>query len=210
MLSICKQNNADNIFYLLASVCTVSRPSVFPHSALSSPYHHWIDWGCIKSWEGTESGRWTNQKDIPCHITACSAIKQRRRDWEVSPLLLRNWLGICLPGRGGECLILHYLFSFFLPPLLHLLNNFCLDPQVVLLLLFLPLPPSHWGWERCEQVAVWHLAAFPSVNPQQAYTQSVETGQKKKRSGTANKLTAVMRLHLEKRCVAPPQMQNSA
>lgn len=35
-------------------------------------------------------------------------------------------------------------------------------------------------------MAVWHLAAFPSVNPQQAYTQSVETGQKKKKKKTWN------------------------
>lgn len=45
----------------------------------------------------------TNQGDIPCHMTSCSATKREKRGFrEVSHLLLGNWLGIGLPMGGGE------------------------------------------------------------------------------------------------------------
>lgn len=79
--------------------------------------HKQVGWGHRTSWEGTQLKHQTqsDQKDIPYHITSCSAIKEKRGGFRrVSHLLLRNWLGISLPKGGGERLPLHHLFYFLL------------------------------------------------------------------------------------------------
>jgi len=52
--------------------------------------HQGVGWGCTRNWEGTQLGQLTptDQRDIPCHITSCSAYKadgrrKKRWTWEV-------------------------------------------------------------------------------------------------------------------------------
>jgi len=64
---------------LLSSAYTTSRPLL-----LLTPPCHCVGWRCTRSWEGTQSGQPTptDQRDVPYHVTSCSAIKpeERRRN----------------------------------------------------------------------------------------------------------------------------------
>ena len=57
---------------LLSSAYTESRPFL-----LLTPPHQRAGWGCTRSWEGTQLGQLTPtaQRDIPDHMTSCSAYK---------------------------------------------------------------------------------------------------------------------------------------
>ena len=81
VLWICDQNSVDDNtpmpLLLLSRARTASRLSLFP--ALS---HQQVHWGCPRSWEGTQLGQLTptDQRDIPYHMTSCSAIKVTRKE----------------------------------------------------------------------------------------------------------------------------------
>ena len=75
MFWICAENSIDNtgVFSLLLSrAYTQSRPFL-----LLTPPHQRAGWGCTRNWEGTQSGQLspTDQRDIPYHMTSCSAYK---------------------------------------------------------------------------------------------------------------------------------------
>jgi len=78
MFWICAENGVDNkeMFLLLSSSAyTASRPFL-----LLTPFHQQTGLGCKRSWEKTYPGQLTStdQRDIPCHMTSCSAYKMGR------------------------------------------------------------------------------------------------------------------------------------
>lgn len=102
----------------------------------------WIDQWVSKTLreDTTRQMTWANQRGILCCVMSYSAIKRVRMGCkELSHLFLSSLMG------GGEWLFLHHFLCFFffssLLLLLCLLNDFYLDPQLVLLLLFLSLSP---------------------------------------------------------------------
>lgn len=95
------------LLLLLSSTSTVTRLALFIASSML---------GGTRSQEGTQRGQLApgDQRDIPCDITSCSALKQRGQVLGTWPLL-RRWQGICLLVGGlSEWLPLHH-FWFFLP-----------------------------------------------------------------------------------------------
>ena len=86
MFWVCAENGVANTEMFLLSLRishTESRPSLL----LTLP-HQLVGWGCRRRWEGTQAGQLTPPapRDIPYHVTSCSAIK----------------LGGC--GLAGSCL----------------------------------------------------------------------------------------------------------
>lgn len=72
--------------------------------------------GWANGWKGVLLGQptWNGQRDIPCHATSCSAIK----NWQIifpRRLLLRHWLDISLLMRGGKGLPLHHWLCGIFP-----------------------------------------------------------------------------------------------
>lgn len=117
--------------------CTASGPALF----LTLLLKH-IVWGCARGWKVTQPGWWLmNHRDIPCHITSCSAIKTEGTVFRsIRHLLFGNWLGISLPMRDDDLLAFHHFFGLvsfsFLSLFLQLWNIFYFNPQLFLLFLF--------------------------------------------------------------------------
>lgn len=77
---------------LLSSACRPSRLSLF----LTFSPSQWVGWEWARSWKGIQPGKltWTDQRDVPYHITSCSVVKiVGRVFWRKQPLL-RDWMGI--------------------------------------------------------------------------------------------------------------------
>jgi len=84
MFWICAENSVDNtgMFWLLLSSAYIEPR---PFLLLTPP--HQGDWGCTRSWEGTQLGQLTptDQRDVLYRMTSCSAMKavERRRRGEM-------------------------------------------------------------------------------------------------------------------------------
>lgn len=70
--------------------------------------HQQEGWGCTRSWERRQPGHLTqtDQKDIPCSMTLCSAIKAMKKEgekgdtWSYSICLPKQPLHSCFPRNG--------------------------------------------------------------------------------------------------------------
>lgn len=137
-------------------------------------------------WEGTQPWQLalTYQRDIPCHMVLCSAMKTREGGGRgnvcgygiclskqllmcTEALLSRKLLDICLLMESSELtgLFLSSHTQLFLP----LLNCHCLDPLVCLpSFYFLPIPQDGNEWEAgwvfgCQSESIHHSSKVPEV-----------------------------------------------
>ena len=149
-------DNTGMFLLLLSSAYTQSRSCL-----LLTPPHQWVGWGCTRSWEGTQPGQLTptDQRDIPYHMTSCSAYKARgrRRKWGMFGVMVFVFTGNHytwwspaflevaehLPADGKRRM--NSLLCLCVQLLLYL-NCLYLNLWVFSLLLFQFSPPSHWGW----------------------------------------------------------------
>ena len=161
MFWIWAENSVDNtemFSLLLSSAYTEARPFL-----LLTPPHQRLGWGYTRSWEATQLGQRTptDQRDIPYHMTSCSAYRAggRRRKggdiWSDGICLPKSPLRVtepCFPGDGWAPACRWEVVNEFLVLLclraqlfLYLLNCLYLSPRVFSLLLFRFSPPSQQG-----------------------------------------------------------------
>lgn len=95
-----------------------------------------------------------DRRNIPCHMTTCSATRRENRSsWKLAILCSgAGWALVCLWEVGHDCLFIAFVFS--LPPFLLLIKQFpSWSTSFLAFVLFLFLG-STVGWKRSEQADV--------------------------------------------------------